>query len=69
MVIGVAASPGLAIGPLFQFQATRIVVSDRPGDGPGAERRLLAEAIEAAREQLGDTVRGGARSAPAGARR
>ncbi|MEW5928484.1 MAG: phosphoenolpyruvate--protein phosphotransferase [Gemmatimonadota bacterium] len=52
-VIGVAASPGLAIGPLFQFQPTRIVVTDEPGGDPAAERRRLAEAVETAREQLG----------------
>lgn len=53
VVIGVAASPGLAIGPLFQLQATRIVVVDGPGGGPESERRRLAEAVESAREQLG----------------
>ncbi len=52
-VAGVAASPGVAIGPLFQFQATRIVVDDVPGDGPEAELRRLAGAAETAREQLG----------------
>jgi phosphocarrier protein FPr len=53
VAIGVAASPGLAIGPLFQLQATRIVVVDEPGGGPESELRRLAEAVESAREQLG----------------
>ncbi|HEX8271757.1 MAG TPA: phosphoenolpyruvate--protein phosphotransferase [Longimicrobiaceae bacterium] len=52
-VIGVAASPGVAIGPLFQFQPTRIEVADEPAGDPAAERRRLAEAVETAREQLG----------------
>ncbi len=51
-VAGVPASPGLAIGPLFQFQATRIVVTDRPAADPEVERQRLGEAIETAREQL-----------------
>jgi phosphoenolpyruvate-protein phosphotransferase len=53
-IAGVGASPGLAIGPLYQFQATRVVVGDRPGEDAGAEKRLLAQAIETAREQLAD---------------
>jgi phosphocarrier protein FPr len=53
MVAGVAASPGLAIGPLYQFQATRIAVTDAPADDADAEKRRLAQALETAREQLG----------------
>lgn len=51
---GVPASPGLAIGPVYQFQDTRIEVADRPVGMPPEERRRLKRAIEAAREQLAD---------------
>jgi phosphocarrier protein FPr len=51
---GVAASPGLAIGPVYQFQVTRIEVTDRPVAPPPEERRRLKRAIEAAREQLAE---------------
>jgi phosphocarrier protein FPr len=53
-VAGVPASPGIAIGRLFQFQTTRIAVTDRPAADPQAEIRQLAQAIETAREQLAD---------------
>ncbi|HEX2203656.1 MAG TPA: phosphoenolpyruvate--protein phosphotransferase, partial [Longimicrobium sp.] len=49
---GVPASPGLAIGPLWRFQAARIVVDDRPEGEPAEEARRLEAALEAAREQL-----------------
>jgi multiphosphoryl transfer protein len=52
-ITGVSASPGLAIGPLFQFQANRIVVTDNPR-GSAAEKTAFTQAMEAAREQLGD---------------
>ncbi|HEX6042661.1 phosphoenolpyruvate--protein phosphotransferase [Longimicrobium sp.] len=51
---GVSASPGLAIGPLYQFQATRVVVPDQPVADVEEETRRLAQAIETAREQLAD---------------
>jgi multiphosphoryl transfer protein len=53
VITGVTASPGLAIGPLFQFQQNRIVVTDN-SRGPTAEKTAFTEAMEAAREQLGD---------------
>ena len=28
---GVSASPGIAIGPVYQFQTTHIVIEDKPG--------------------------------------
>ena len=53
-VAGIPASPGVAIGPLFQFRAARVVAMDRRESSPEAARRALSQAIEAAREQLGD---------------
>ncbi|HEX8906164.1 MAG TPA: HPr family phosphocarrier protein, partial [Longimicrobiaceae bacterium] len=53
-IAGVAASPGLALGPLFQFQQTRIMVADRTADDPALEKARLAQALETAREQLGE---------------
>ena len=53
-ITGVSASPGIAIGPLWQFQATRIVVTERPSSDPQEEKHRLAQALETAREQLGD---------------
>jgi phosphotransferase system HPr (HPr) family protein len=53
-IMGVSASPGIAIGRLFQFQATRIVVTDRPSSDAQAEQRQLEQALEAAREQLAE---------------
>ena len=53
-LVGLPASPGLAIGPVRQYQATRIVVEDEPGGDRREEMRTLAAAIESAREQLGE---------------
>jgi phosphocarrier protein FPr len=52
-ITGVAAAPGLAIGPLYQFQASRIVVQDS-SRGAQAEHERLLEALTTAREQLDD---------------
>ncbi len=52
-ITGVAAAPGLALGRLFQFQETRIVVSDQPGESPEAGKRDFENAIATAREELG----------------
>jgi len=52
-IAGVAAAPGLAIGPLYQFQASRIVVQDG-SRGAETEHRQLREALATAREQLDD---------------
>jgi multiphosphoryl transfer protein len=51
-ITGVAASPGLAIGRLFQFQANQILVKDTPRD-PDNEKTAFKQALETAREQLG----------------
>ena len=50
---GVSASPGIAIGPVYQFQTTHIVVEDKPQD-PEAEKLALKRAIATANEQITD---------------
>lgn len=51
---GVTASPGLALGRLFQFQTTRIVATDAPKGSPSEEEREFRTALATAREQLGN---------------
>lgn len=51
VLLGVAASPGLAVGTIFQVQRAEIVVVEE-GHGVERERKLLAEAIDKARGQL-----------------
>ncbi len=53
VVPGIAASPGLAIGPLRYVKRTKIVVAATAKD-PQAEKTELKQAIEAARAQLND---------------
>src|SRR5919202_171640 len=50
---GIAAAPGLALGPLYQLQSNRIVVTDQPQDVE-TERRKLRQALVTGREQLDD---------------
>lgn len=50
---GVSASPGIAIGPVYQFQTTHILVEDKPQD-PESEKLALKRAIAAANEQITD---------------
>lgn len=52
-ITGVAAAPGLAIGPRYTFQARRIVVRDHPQDA-ASEQQQLRHALATAREQLDD---------------
>jgi phosphoenolpyruvate-protein phosphotransferase len=52
LLIGVAASPGLAVGEIFQVRRTEIAVTEA-GAGVDLERRKLAAALETARGQLG----------------
>src|SRR5918912_273597 len=52
VIAGVAASPGLAIGPLHQFRTTRIVVTDTTPHDRAAEQQHVQQAIETARQQL-----------------
>lgn len=48
---GVTASPGLAVGNIYQLRRTEITVPERLGDAD-TERELLNSAVVAAREQL-----------------
>jgi phosphoenolpyruvate-protein phosphotransferase len=50
---GVSASPGIAIGPVYQFQTTHIVVEDKPKD-TDSEKLALKRAIATANEQITD---------------
>jgi phosphocarrier protein FPr len=52
VIAGVAASPGLAIGALYQFKHARIVVTDATPQDRTAELQHLQQALETAREQL-----------------
>ena len=52
-VPGVAASPGIAIGPLWHLKRRRLVV-ERTAQDPGAELRRLRAALESARAELSD---------------
>lgn len=51
MLIGVSASPGLAVGEVFQVRRLEIEVPEA-GTGVNEERRHLAAALEAAKAQL-----------------
>jgi phosphocarrier protein FPr len=51
LLIGVAASPGLAVGEVFQIRRTEIAVIEA-GTGVDIERRKLGAAIETAQAQL-----------------
>jgi phosphocarrier protein FPr len=51
LLIGVSASPGLAVGEVFQVRRVEIFVTE-PGSGVDAERRHLAAAIATAQGQL-----------------
>jgi phosphocarrier protein FPr len=51
LLLGVAASPGLAVGEVFQLRRVEIPVTEA-GGGVDAERRQLAAAIETAQGQL-----------------
>lgn len=50
---GIAASPGLAIAPLFQFKRGKIVFEHTAKD-PTAEETQLRQAVETAKVQLND---------------
>ena len=50
---GVAASPGIAIGPLWHLKRVRLVV-ERTARDPAAEERRLRRALESARAELRD---------------
>jgi multiphosphoryl transfer protein len=48
---GVSAAPGVAIGKLYQFQTTHIVVEDKPKD-VASEELALRQSIATANEQI-----------------
>ena len=48
---GVAGAPGIAIGPLFQFRQSEIVIREEASD-PAQERESLLSAIETAQAEL-----------------
>ncbi|HEY5894530.1 MAG TPA: phosphoenolpyruvate--protein phosphotransferase [Chthoniobacterales bacterium] len=50
-VVGMTACPGLAVGPVFRFAGSDIVVEDKSGDG-ASEEAAFANAITAASQQL-----------------
>jgi|PlaIllAssembly_1097288.scaffolds.fasta_scaffold00988_3 phosphocarrier protein FPr len=50
---GVAASPGMAVGPVWQYQRGKIVVAATARD-PAAELSRLERAIEAAKRELAE---------------
>ena len=52
-IAGVAASPGLALGPVWQYQRGKIVVAATARD-PAAELVRLDRAIEAAKRELAE---------------
>ncbi|HEX6289595.1 MAG TPA: phosphoenolpyruvate--protein phosphotransferase [Herpetosiphonaceae bacterium] len=51
LLLGVAASPGLAVGTVFQVRREEIVVAETAAD-PHQERRKLDEAMDQAKVQL-----------------
>jgi phosphoenolpyruvate-protein phosphotransferase/dihydroxyacetone kinase phosphotransfer subunit len=62
---GVAASPGIAIGPARRLRARELIVEDDPVGAPAEERARLDAALAAAREEIEATrddvmTRGGA---------
>lgn len=50
---GVAASPGMAAGPVWQFRRSKIVVAATARD-PAAESQRLARALESAKRELAE---------------
>jgi multiphosphoryl transfer protein len=51
LLLGVSASPGLAVGNIFQVRREEIVIQEDAAD-PHREQRLLEDAIEKAKNQL-----------------
>lgn len=52
-ITGVAAAPGLAIAPIYQFKQSHIVVDDQAKDA-ATEKQHLRESLATAHAQLGD---------------
>jgi phosphocarrier protein FPr len=52
-IAGIAASPGVAIAPIFQFKRSKLVFESTAKD-PDVEKTRLSQAIATAKIQLGD---------------
>lgn len=52
VISGIAAAPGIAIGPVFRLRTQTITVDDGSFAGVEAEQARLGEALEAARAEL-----------------
>ncbi|HEX9058426.1 MAG TPA: phosphoenolpyruvate--protein phosphotransferase [Ktedonobacterales bacterium] len=52
-IAAIPASPGLAIGPLYQYKRSKVVIEDQAKD-PIAEQQHLSQAIEGAKAELHD---------------
>ncbi len=50
---GISASPGMAVGPLYHFQASHLIVEDAPEDPVEAEVKIR-QALQTAYHQLAD---------------
>jgi len=48
---GAAASPGIAVAPVYVFRETKLIIEQKAADIPG-EHRLLDDALQKASEQL-----------------
>jgi phosphocarrier protein FPr len=49
---GIAGAPGIAIGPLFQYRQSEIVIQQDASSSPAQERKDLLSAIETAQTEL-----------------
>jgi phosphocarrier protein FPr len=52
LLIGVAASPGLVVGKVFQLRQPEVEVSDDPAGTPDQERGVLKSALQASQREL-----------------
>jgi phosphocarrier protein FPr len=52
LVQGIAGAPGIAIGPIYQFQATKIVVEETAAADPNQEKARLDKALDSTRADL-----------------
>ncbi|MDO9547188.1 MAG: phosphoenolpyruvate-utilizing N-terminal domain-containing protein, partial [Pelolinea sp.] len=51
-IIGISASRGMCIGPVFQFFRQELVVSEKPNIQPGLELQRLNDAFSTAKDQI-----------------
>lgn len=52
LILGVAASPGLAVGKVFQLRQVEIEVSEDPAGPPDHEQEILKEALRSSLREL-----------------